>query len=102
MASKIPDLDLYHPWDLDASSAIDLALQMEAAARDYDNRISNTGGANINRGQGLSLYCNSHEFNGIVAASRHSVSCSVIAGEGAAMQRDYAYSASRIGGPIGE
>lgn len=96
MAKDIPDLDLYHPWTLDAEQAIELAIEMETAARDHDKRITNTGGANVSRHQGISLYCNSHGFCGLAPGTRHGLSCSVIAGEGLGMQREYAYSTSRL------
>ncbi|MCB1757001.1 MAG: metalloprotease PmbA [Gammaproteobacteria bacterium] len=96
MATDIPDLDLYHPWALDADEAIELAVEMETAARQHDLRISNTGGANVSRHQSVSLYCNSHGFVGVTAGTRHALSCSVIAGEGLGMQRDHAWSMSRL------
>lgn len=95
MALNLPDLDLSHPWQIDAAQAIELGLEMESAAKSKDARISNTGGANIGRHQSVSVYCNSHGFYGVLPGTRHSFSCSVIAGEGAAMQRDSWFSVSR-------
>lgn len=96
MASSVPDLDLYHPWDLTAEAAIELAAEMESAAFAADSRISKTGGANVGRHEGISVYANSHGFCGIIPSSRHSLSCSVIAGEGATMQRDHYHTVSRV------
>ena len=96
MAKNPPDLDLYHPWDLEPDAAIDMAVRMESAARDFDPQISNTGGATVSRSQGVSYYANSAGFAGSIAGSRHSISCSAIAGEGTSMQRDHWYSASRL------
>ncbi|HHI82691.1 MAG TPA: metalloprotease PmbA, partial [Rhizobiales bacterium] len=45
MAKEIPDLDLHHPWPIDTAGAIELALEMEQAARERDPRISNSEGA---------------------------------------------------------
>ena len=36
------DLDLYHPWDIDAEEASELARRCEAAALSTDARITNT------------------------------------------------------------
>ncbi len=40
MARNIPDLDLYHPWALDADAAIERALECEAAALAVDSRLT--------------------------------------------------------------
>ena len=45
MARDFPDLDGWHPWDLGADEALDLALACEAAGREADGRISNSDGA---------------------------------------------------------
>ncbi|HWS03828.1 MAG TPA: DNA gyrase modulator, partial [Gammaproteobacteria bacterium] len=47
MARDIPDLDLCHPWDVDATRAIEIAQRCEAAARTADERISNSEGATL-------------------------------------------------------
>ena len=91
MATEFPELDLWHPWDIDADAAVELALRCEAAGRELDPRISNSEGANLGTGSSLSVYANSHGFFGAERSSAHSLSCSLIAGEGAAMQRDYWY-----------
>lgn len=98
MASYLPKLDLYHPWELDADRAIEMALQTEAVAREHDARITNSEGAGVDSYAGMSLYANSHGFMGINHATRHSLSCSVVAQDGASMQRDYWYSVSRVPG----
>ncbi len=95
MATEIPDLDLLHPWDTNAEQMIEMAAECEQAARDYDAKISNSDGATISTHSGVSVYANTHGFFGRVDSSRHSNSCSVIGGEGDAMQRDYWYSAAR-------
>lgn len=98
MAGDTPDLDLYHPWDLTAEKAIEVAKECEIAARDHDKRIINSDGASISSYSGISLVANSNGFTGIVPSSRHSLSCSVIAQESGdeGMQRDYWYSTSRV------
>ena len=96
MATEFPDLDLYHPWNLDAEQAIAMALQAEQVARDHDVRITNSEGAGISRQEGLYVYGNSNGFLHGRRGSRHSMSCSVIAEDNAGMQRDYYYTMSRV------
>ncbi|PHV10095.1 metalloprotease PmbA [Chitinimonas sp. BJB300] len=95
LATLFPDLDLYHPWDLPVEQAIELAQRCESAARDVDARISNSEGATVSSHVGQSVYGNSNGFIGPSQTSRHSISCTVIAQEGDAMQRDYWYSSAR-------
>lgn len=95
LATKFPDLDLYHPWQPAVGQAIEMAADCERAALDFDARISNTEGAAISSHHGVDLYANSDGFRGLARGSRHGVSCSVIAGEGDSMQRDYWYDSAR-------
>ncbi len=96
MAKEIPDLDLYHPWDLGPEDAIELATECEAAALATDRRITNSEGAAVNTFGGVSAYANSHGFIGVKRGTRHSLNCSVIAEDDNGMQRDYAYTVSRV------
>jgi len=91
-----PDLDLFHPWDISIDEAIKIAIDCETAARDADKRITNSEGAGVNSASGLHVYGNSHGFIGAYPSTRHSISCSVIAGTGDQMQRDYWYDTSRL------
>jgi PmbA protein len=95
MARELPDLDLYHPWELAVEEAVDLALACETAALDLDPRIVNSEGAGISSYGGLQVYGNSHGFIGGYPGSRHSLSCSVVAKQDNAMQRDYWYTQAR-------
>ena len=98
MATEVGDLDLYHPWDLGADQAIEIARECEQHALGHDSRIINSDGASISTYSGVGLIANSHGFTGIVPASRHSLSCSVI-GQALGdddMQRDYWYSSTRV------
>ncbi len=95
LATEFPDLDLNHPWDINAEQAIELAIECENAARNYDKAISNSEGASINTHQGTRVFGNSLGFLQGYQSSRHSLSCSVLAGSGDAMQRDYWYSVAR-------
>lgn len=95
MASTAIDLDLNHPWQANVTELADLALECEAAALQYDKRISNSEGASIHSYQGQAVYANSHGFCSEAAGTQHSLSCSVIAATDAGMQRDYWYESNR-------
>lgn len=95
MARDIPDLDLYHPWELGAEQAIDRARACEDAARGLDARIINSEGATVSRHEATRVYGNTHGFLASLSGTRHSMSCAVIAQDADGMQRDYWYSASR-------
>jgi PmbA protein len=87
-----PDFDDWHPWDLDAARAVDIALACEAAGREADPRISNSDGASVSSSASLGVYANSHGFVGAERGTHHSIGCALIAGKGEAMQRDGWYS----------
>jgi PmbA protein len=89
------DLDLCHPWAIDAEAARELALRCEAAAFATDRRITNSEGAGVSAQQSHFFMGNSRGFRGGYASSRHGLSVSPIAGRGQAMQRDYWYSSMR-------
>ena len=91
MATDLREFDSWHPWDLDADRAIALALEAEAAGRAADRRIANSDGASVGSGESLSVYANSHGFTGAERSTSHSLSVSLIAGQGDGMQRDYWY-----------
>jgi PmbA protein len=96
----LPDLDLYHPWELSVEQAIAIATETEDTARRFDPRIGNSEGASINTGSGFTLYGNSHGFIGGYASTRHGLSCSMIAQQGDEMQRDYWWTSARRHGDL--
>ncbi|MHB8454285.1 MAG: metalloprotease PmbA [Acidiferrobacterales bacterium] len=95
LARAIPDLDLDHPWNPGADRAIELATACEDAARATDVRIRNSEGASLSTHGGLEVYGNTHGFLGAIAATRHSLSCAIVAQDDAGMQRDYWYTVAR-------
>ena len=78
MARDLPELDLYHAWDITPEQAIERALLCEAAAFDADPRIRNADGTSLGSHQSCRVYGNSHGFVGGYASTRHSLSLSLI------------------------
>jgi len=95
MAVQIPDLSLYHPWDISPEQAIELARACEAAGLAVDKRVNNSEGATVSTHRGVRVYGNSHGFLAGYPSTSHSVSCALLAQEADDMQRDYWYSTAR-------
>ncbi len=95
MAAELPDLDLFHPWEIDAPAAIELAQRCEAAGLASDPRIRNSEGASVSTHRKLRVFGNSHGFVGGYPSTSHSVSCVVLGQSNGDMQRDYWYTAAR-------
>ena len=90
-----PDLDLFHPWEIDSEGAAQIALACEEAAFKTDRRITNSEGAGVSAQQSHFFSAHSRGFRGGYASSRHSISVAPIAGRGDGMQRDAWYSSMR-------
>jgi PmbA protein len=95
LARDIPDLDLWHPWDVPVERAIELAKNAEDAGFAVDARISNSEGATVSTQESQFIYGNSLGFIAGYPNSRHGLWCSLIAGHGDEMQRDDWYETSR-------
>jgi PmbA protein len=91
------DCDIYHPWVLPVEAAIELCKEIEAAAFAVDKRINNSEGAAVSTYESDFIYANSNGFIGGYPTTRHSTSCTMIAGTDTGMQRDYWYSVARAG-----
>ncbi len=100
MASEFPDLDLWHPVDLELDALARRACEIEAAGRGADERIANSEGASVSTEAGLTVYANSHGFVGTSRGTRYSQSCVLIARDEAGMQRDYDYDTARVFGDL--
>ncbi len=100
LATTFPDLDLYHPWELPVEAAIDLARRCEDAAFAVSPQVTNSEGASVSTQEAQFVAANSLGFMAGYPSSRHYVACSVIAGEGDAMQRDDWYSTARSGSAL--
>jgi len=95
LARDIPDLDLFHPWDIEPEQAVALARECEAAGLEVDARLKNSEGATLTTHNGVRVYGNSHGFLAGVASTSHSLSCALLAQDGEDMQRDYWYTVAR-------
>jgi PmbA protein len=89
------DLDLFHPWAIDAAGAAALAQRCEAAAMAVSRKITNSEGAGVSAQQAHFWAGSTRGFRGGYASSRHYVSVSPIAGSGRDMQRDAWYTSMR-------
>jgi PmbA protein len=86
----IPDLDLDDASDADPQALRTAALAVEEAARAVAG-VTNSEGGTASHSRTRIALATSHGFAGGYGASGHSLSASVIAGEGASMQRDYGW-----------
>lgn len=91
LAFDYPNLDLYFPWEISVEKAIETAIQCENIALAKDKRIKNSEGVSVATTAGWHLYGNSLGFMGMYPATRHDVSCCLIAQQKGEMQRDYSY-----------
>jgi PmbA protein len=92
---KPRELDLLHPWQPTVEEAIRLSQRMEQAALSTSKHITNSEGAGVSAQQTQFVAANSLGFMGGYAFSRHSLSCTPIAGKGDDMHVDGWYSSTR-------
>ena len=91
MAWDAPDLDLYHPWKLEAKQSIEIATECEQIALEQ-KEIDNSDGAELSSYEGETYYANSNGLVTSIKNTRHSLHCSLIAKRDAEMQTAYEYS----------
>lgn len=90
-----PDMQLFHPWDIDAKGAAQLARRAERAALQTDANITNSDGASVSTYAGHFVMGNTRGFLNGFPYTRHSLSVAPIAGRGDGMQRDDWYTSQR-------
>ncbi|MBI0163525.1 TldD/PmbA family protein [Bartonella sp. M0283] len=90
LVKKPKDLDLYDPFVPDSKRLTEEAFEIENAALSVKG-VTNSGGATSAYGSGGLVLVTSDGFCGSYRSSRFSYSCSALAGEGTAMERDYDY-----------
>lgn len=94
LKGAIPDLDIDDGATPSAEALRDLAMAAEDAARAVPG-ITNSEGGGASAGNVVTALATSGGFRGGKTATSYGASASVIAGEGAAMQRDYAWHSAR-------
>ncbi len=94
LAKTIADLELDDGSDPKADELVARAQAAEEAAFAVKG-VTNSGGAGSSFGRGAITLATSDGFAGHYCGSTHSISCSVLAGEGTEMERDYDYSTAR-------
>lgn len=94
LATKWPDLDLADSIEPTAEELAERAAIAEDAARNVTG-VTNSNGAGAGWGRGRVVLATSEGFVGGYASSSHSVSASVVAGEGTHMETDYDFATTR-------
>jgi len=88
------DFDIDDGGEASPEALREAALEAEDAARAVPG-VTNSQGASASAGRSVMALATSHGFAGASSGSSHGVSASILAGEGAAMQRDYAHHSVR-------
>jgi len=89
MRKKGPSLDIDDTEEPNMASLRERALAVEDSARSVTG-VTNSEGGGAAFGRAQVALVTSHGFAGAYSGSHHSIWASVVAGEGASMQRDYA------------
>ena len=93
LVKTFPDLDHSDPFEPTAENLLDWARQAEEAARAVSG-VTNSEGADAGWRRGRTVMATSNGFAGIEEGTSFSLSASVLAGEGTAMERDYDWTAA--------
>lgn len=88
------DLDIDDGGETTPEALRERALAAEDAARTVPG-VTNSEGGGASASRSVFALATSHGFAAATTGSNHAVSASVLAGEGAAMQRDYSYRTAR-------
>jgi PmbA protein len=99
IARSVPTLDILDPVEPSADIIKERARACEAAALAVSG-VTNSEGAEAGWSRSTVTLYASNGFAGAYAVSRHSVSASVIAGEGTAMESDYDYATAVYGADL--
>ena len=94
-----PDLDLEDAFEPTPQQLRAMAEEAEDAARSVAG-VSNSEGGSAGFGRAVMALATSVGFSAGYGATSHSISASVVAGEGGAMQRDYAWRQARHAGDL--
>ncbi len=94
LTGALPDVDADDGADPDAELLRDMAMAAEDVARARPG-ITNSEGGGASAGRAVTALATSSGFRGGKRSTSYGCSASVIAGEGSAMQRDYAWHSAR-------
>lgn len=94
MRRRLPSLDIEDDEEPTPADLRERAMAAEDSARGVPG-VSNSEGAGAGFSRAQAALVTSHGFSGAYAGTTHSLWASVLAGEGAAMQRDFASHSSR-------
>ena len=89
-----PDLDLFEKEEVNTETLIEAVKECEDAALSVKG-ITNSEGAGASSSKGEFFLATSNGVHGGYQSSSSSVSCSVLAGQGQDMERDYEYAVKR-------
>ena len=93
LVTKILDLESCDPTEPTVETLVDWANRAENAAREVKG-VTNSEGAEANWGQATISIAASNGFSKSYSRSHYSLSTSVVAGDGLAMERDYDYAST--------
>ena len=93
LAFGYPDLEKYHPWNVEPEQLMDMAIHCERAGLDYSEKIVRSDSVSASSSNSLSFYANSKQFSGHYLSTYHSITCQLIAESNGDMQSHYEYSA---------
>ena len=89
------DCDINFPKQFTTDELINMTVECEKSALDYDNKIKNSEGSEYAYSQSNNLILNSHGAVGSYSSTSYTLSCVVIAEDNGLKERDYAYSTRR-------
>ena len=97
LARDIPDLNLLDQGarSVSVEEKTQIAVDTEKSALAFDERITNSEGAEFSSGFGRIVYASSHGFSGEYEGSNFGMSVAPVAKSNGSMQRDYWYSSNR-------
>ena len=96
------DCGINFPRELSTEELINMTIECEKSALEYDKRINNSEGSEYAYSQSNNLILNSHGAAGSYSSTSYTLSCVVIAEEEGLKERDYAYSTRRSFNQIGD
>ena len=93
LATEFPDVESADDWEPSADHLAEMATRAEQAALDVEG-VTNSEGGQAGWGRNAIAVAASNGFSRSYANTGHSISASVLAGEGTGMERDYDYTSA--------